>query len=186
MENQGPGLLMCDEELFSRVWNRVTTAEEGTKPAAQAVAQTTPQAALAPAPSTVPAADATGGALQRWTQRLLADSELYRGLSRRARQGREELAALGRGKRRQARELAAEYFLRTGVRYWPENSLRIPEALPFFPSLRALYLAERDKEAALRAQAAEETPELANRYLAMADAARAAAHQIRGLIERNW
>lgn len=194
MENQGLGLLACDEELFARVWNRVTgdgqRADAPPPPAPESPAPPQPATVRAPVDTAlVPAAtpvDPTGAALQRWVLWLLTDGAAYRSLARRTARGRETLAALGREKQLQARSLAAEYFLRTGVRYWPGDSLRPPETLPLFPSLRALWGAERRRETALRAQAAEEEPELANRYLALADASRAAARRLRDLLEIMW
>lgn len=194
MENQGLGLLACDEELFARVWDRVTgdgqrgdapplLTPESPAPPKPAPVCTAPDTALVPAATPV---DPTGAALQRWVLLLLTDGAAYRALARRTARGRETLAALGREKQLQARSLAAEYFLRTGVRYWPGDSLRPLETLPLFPSLRALWGAERRRETALRAQAAEEEPELANRYLALADASRAAAHRVRDLLEAVW
>lgn len=196
MENQGMGMLACDEALFERVWSRVAGAPpeelcpaegEPPEPAPQetlAARPSSPPAVLSPAP--LPAVDPTCAALQRWIFRLLNDGEAYRALARRTRRGREELSALGREKHGQARTLGAEYFLRTGVRYWPQNTLQPLPALPFFPFLRMLYAMERDRESALRAQAAQEEPELANRYLALADACRAAAHRLRALLESAW
>lgn len=212
MENQGPGLLECDEELFTRVWDRVTggqtpadpPANPGCTPASSPsnTVQTPPSCPVdaapspasapllpAPAPRQLPVTlpvDPTGAALQRWVFRLLNDGEGYHALARRARRERGELTKLGQEKQRQARTLSAEYFLRSGVRYWPQNSLQPPQTLPFFSTLRGFYLTERDRETALRAQAAQEEPELANRYLALADACRAAAHRVRALIESGW
>lgn len=194
MENQGPGLLACDEELFARVWDRVSAAGgdspapavlEPPAPPRPAPARPPADTALLPVPAPAPV-DPTGAALQRWVLWLLTDSSAYRALARRTGQGRETLAALSREKRRQARSLAAEYFLRTGVRYWPDDSLQPLQTMPLFPSLRALWGVERHRESTLRAQAAEEEPELANRYLALADAARAAGHRLRDLLETVW
>ena len=189
MENQGPGLLACDEELFARVWERVT-AHRGEE-VVESVAMEPPQTALAPAvppPAAalaVPAAapDATAAALQQWILHLLTDGEAYRVLARRGGQNRSVLAELSREKQHGAKILAAEYFLRSGVRYWPKNTLQVSQAQPFWPTLRGLYLSERRQEEALRAQAAQEEPELANRYLYLADAARAAANRLRDLLE---
>lgn len=198
MEKQGPGLLASDEELFARVWDRVTAAPPALRPEPSAEVQGEPEGARAcPAPETalVPAAPAvipaptandTCAALQRWTLRLLLDASECRALAQRAGRQGEELRGLEREKRRQARSLAAEYFLRTGVRYWPEATARPLPPLSLLPALRLLYLAQRDRETALRAQAAQEDPELANRYLALADAARAAAHRLRALLETVW
>lgn len=188
MEHQGPGLLAADEDLFARVWDRVAAdrpAEEAVPPGPPAPAPTgtlcTPAQAASPLP-----VDPTCAALQRWVLCLLTDGEMYRAMSRRVRRGGGELAALGREKQRQARCLGTEYFLRTGVRYWPQPNLQPLGTMPPFPALRAICLTERRREEALRAQAAQEEPELANRYLELADAARAAARQVRGLLEALW
>lgn len=195
MENQGPGLLACDEELFARVWGRVTADRADTDtpqvtPASPSPtpASTPPQTAIVPAsaptlPTPQPPLDPTSAALQRWVLHLLTDAEAYRLISRRSGQNRNILAELGRGKQRGAKTLATEYFLRSGVRYWPRNALQNLQNQPFLPTLRALYQAERRQEEALRAQAAQEDPELANRYLQLADAARAAANRVRILLE---
>lgn len=184
MEQQGPGLLVCDEELVARVWDRVAAGspalacqpeggERLTSPAPLAVAETAE-------------VDPTCAALQRWTLRLLLDAAECRALARRMGRRGETLTALAREKGRQAKTLAAEYFLRTGVRYWPrEVALPLP-ALADLPALRALCLAQKDREAALRAQAAREEPELAGVYLELADAARAAARRLRALLEKVW
>lgn len=192
MEYQGPGLLACDEELFTRVWDRVTAQDPSQhvgEPVPEPPAAPAPvPAALVPAaqpPVTAPPVDPTCAALQRWTLRLLADGAELRETARRAgRQGR-ELEELSREKRQQARSLAAEYFLRTGVRYWPELAAR-PAAAPLLPALRGLYLGQRRRENDLRAQAAVEEQPLAEHYLALADAARAAARRLRALVERAW
>lgn len=192
MENQGPGLLACDEELFARVWGRVTANTDTSQPAPASPqptpTSTPPQTAIVPAatpslPTPQPAIDPTAAALQRWVLHLLTDAEAYRVISRRAGQNRGVLSELGQGKQRGARTLAAEYFLRSGVRYWPRNALQNLQNQPFLPTLRGLYQAERRQEDALRAQAAQEEPELANRYLQLADAARAAANRLRTLLE---
>lgn len=185
MEHQGPGLLAADEDLFARVWDRVTAeraAEETPPPGPTPLpALRTPAETVSPLP-----VDPTCAALQRWVLCLLTDGELYRAVSRRVRRFGGELAALGREKHRQARSLGAEYFLRTGVRYWPQPNLRTLGTMPPFPALRAICLTERRREEALRAQAAQEEPELANRYLELADAARAAGRQVRALLEALW
>ncbi len=194
MENQGPGLLACDEELFARVWGRVTADRtagmEGqtTVEHPQSTATTPPQTAIVPAatpalPTLQPAIDPTSAALQRWVLHLLTDAEAYRLISNRSGKNRSVLAQLGREKQHSAKILATEYFLRSGVRYWPRNALQNLQHQPFLPTLRGLYLAERRQEEALRAQAAQEEPELANRYLQLADAARAAANRLRNLLE---
>lgn len=188
MENQGPGLLACDEELFARVWGRVAAERGDADSPPPAFASAPPQTAIVPAatpplPTPQPAIDPTSAALQRWVLHLLTDAEAYRLIARRAGQNRGVLTELGQGKRRGAKTLAAEYFLRSGVRYWPRNALQSLQDQPFLPTLRGLYLAERRQEDALRAQAAQEEPELANRYLQLADAARAAANRLRTLLE---
>lgn len=183
MENQGPGLLACDEELFARVWGRVTAAQTA-EPAGET--EVSPQTALVPvsAPATPqPPVEQTAAALQRWTLHLLTDAEAYRALARRRAENRAVLTDLAREKQRGARSLAAEYFLRSGVRYWPQNALQTLPAQPLWPSIRTLYHTERRREAALRAQAAQEEADLANRYLALADAARAAANRLRVMLE---
>lgn len=200
MENQGPGLLACDEELVTRVWDRVVAAapppESPPMPAALGPMEpdtgelrAAPEAALVPVARPAPAAlpiDPTCAALQRWTLCLLMDAGELRAVARRAGRHGSELSELERETRRQARSLAAEYFLRTGVRYWPEDAVRSLPPLSLLPALRALCLAQRDRETALRAQAAQEEPELARHYLALADASRAAAHRLRALLERAW
>lgn len=191
MENQGPGLLVSDEELFARVWDRVTAAAPPAEARQEAAAQVAPApetalVPLAPPPAAALPIDPTCAALQRWTFRLLLDAAELQGAARRAGRHGGELTGLSREKRRQARALAAEYFLRTGVRYWPEATARPLPALALLPALRGLYLAQRDREAALRAQAAQEEPELAHRYLDLADASRAAAHRLRTLLESAW
>lgn len=200
MEKQGPGLLASDEELFARVWDRVTAAapppvpwpeppvEVPGEPVGVQVCPAPETALVAAAPTvvTAPPVNVTCAALQRWTLRLLLDASECRALARRAGRYGGELNELDREKRRQAKSLAAEYFLRTGVRYWPEAAVRPLPPLSLLPALRALCLAQRDREAALRAQAAQEEPELANRYLALADASRAAAHRLRTLLESAW
>lgn len=194
MENQGPGLLACDEELFARVWGRVTADRtEGDTPQVTPASPSPTPASTPPQTAIVPAAapalpvpqptDPTSAALQRWVLHLLTDGEAYRLISHRSGKNRNILAELGRGKQRGAKTLATEYFLRSGVRYWPKNSLQNLQNQPFLPTLRALYQAERRQEEALRAQAAQEEPELANRYLQLADAARAAANRLRNLLE---
>lgn len=188
MEHQGLGLLTADEEMFSRVWDRVTAARPAEEAPPQPPAEPAPSAALCTPAEAAPhfPVDPTCAALQRWVLCLLADGEMYRVMSRRVRRGGGELAALGREKHRQARSLGAEYFLRTGVRYWPQATAQPLGNMPSLPALRAIYLNERRREDALRAQAAQEEPELANRYLELAEAARAAARQVRTLLEAVW
>lgn len=183
MEHQGPGLLACDEELFARVWDRVSAGES---------CPIVPQAPPAPVPLPAPSApvtqpvDPTAAALQQWVTLLLSDAAAYAALRRQGGQGRAVLAGLEREKRQGARTLAAEYFLRSGVRYWPQQPLPTARPCPFLPALAAFYRLERSREAALRRQAAQEEPELAQRYLALSEAARSAAHRLRELLETVW
>lgn len=184
-------MLASDEELFARVWGRVT-AHRAEGESEENMTVPAPQTALVPAmippppatqPVPVPPAADTAAALQQWVLHLLTDAEAYRVLARRGGQNRSVLAELSREKQHSAKMLATEYFLRSGVRYWPKNTLQVLQAQPFWPTLRGLYLSERRQEETLRAQAAQEEPELANRYLFLAEQARSTASRLRELLE---
>ncbi len=155
--------------------------------------------ALADAPNTPEPGDSTGSDLEecpgcessarlrQQTLEALEGWQFYRHLARRTRSGAARvLTALAADAHKQARQLAAAYFLLTGVRYWPTGQLPAPAIPSLWGAVRSRYQAEQQGELACR-MAAEETadPALAELYGQLADACRERCRQLRALLEQS-
>lgn len=122
-------LATLDREAFAQVWSRVSAGREG------------PVEAAAPSPAPQEAEEEARRA-RELVLALLSDASVYRDLTRRTRRATGELSELRDRKVRQAKRLAAAYFLMTGVRYWPKEATPVNPPEGFFPALRERFLAE--------------------------------------------
>ncbi len=120
------GMVGCDREVFQRVWDRVGTGELSPVEVKPALA--------------VPPPDRDGVRLQRCVHRCLEDASVYQALAARSSRQRGTLMSLRRRKIAQAKHFAAAYFLKSGVRYWPQVNVTL-EA-DFYLTLRRQFLAE--------------------------------------------
>lgn len=119
---------------------------------------------------------------------ILAELEgwqLYRHLARRVTGNTARaLSALASEKHRQARRLAAAYFLISGVRYWPTDRLAAPRVTSWLGTLRRRFTLEQRRESRYRAAALDTAdPCLADLYGELADGCAAHAGTLRGLLE---
>lgn len=179
----GPGMLGCDREVFSRVWDRVAPVGGG---AVEVAPKAQGERSAPTEPVSLGEDHPEGGRLQELTRRALSDASVYRELTRRSRRARMELTELAGRKTRQAKRLSAAYFLMTGVRYWPRETTPVNPPESFFPVLRQQFLAEGEQAKALRqaAQGAEE-PMLRELYLSLAEEADEVGYTLRLIVERE-
>lgn len=169
------GMLGCDREVFARVWSRVSPEGNGL------VEPTPPEAAVEPE-----ADSPAGRQLQRLTLNCLEEAATYRQLLRRSRRARGELTQLAGQKLRQAKRLSAAYFLMTGVRYWPQETVRPEPVQSFFSTLRQRFLAEGRMAAELEGLSRETGDAgLAALYRALAEEARELELMIRLIVEKE-
>ena len=156
---------------------------------------------MVPAPTTLPTGDdfpgedavpclgsgssSHGGQLQACILAELEGWQLYRHLARRVTGAQSRaLSALASEKHRDARRLAAAYFLISGVRYWPTDRLSAPKPTAWLGTLRARFTAEQRQESRYRAAACDTSdPCLADLYSELADSCAAHAALLRGLLE---
>lgn len=186
METSGPaagpdfGMLGCDREVFARVWSRVSPEGNG-------LVEPTPPVAAEPEPAVEPEADSPAGRqLQRLTLTCLEEAATYRELLRRSRRARGELTQLAGQKLRQAKRLSAAYFLMTGVRYWPRETVRPELVQSFFSTLRQRFLAEGRMAAELEDLSREAgDPGLEALYRALAGESRELELMIRLIVEKE-
>lgn len=111
----------------------------------------------------------------------------YRHLARRTRGGAARtLSALAADQHRQARRLSAAYFLLSGLRYWPTESLPAPMIPSFWGALRQRHQAEQQSELSYRL-AADDTDDstLLELYDQLAEGCRNHCRQLRNLLEQN-
>lgn len=154
-----------------------------------------PPASAAPTGDDFPAQDAVpclgsgsaghGGQLQEDIMAELEGWQLYRHLARRV-TGRaaRTLSTLASEKHRQARRLAAAYFLISGVRYWPTDRLDAPRVSTWLGTLRRRFAMEQQMESRYRAAALDTAdPCLADLYSELAAGCAAHAEMLRALLE---
>ncbi|HIT01916.1 MAG TPA: hypothetical protein IAC21_03730 [Candidatus Enterenecus merdae] len=201
------------QEVFQRVWARVM-GEQATPPEGPAVpamgmapaaASVMGAAAPARAADSLPPLPAAGEAsppepsvaqsqpepdprtarLRAQILEALEGWQFYRHLARRARAGARVLRTLAADQHRQARRLAAAYFLLTGVRYWPTDTLAVPARTPLWGALRRRHQAEQGAQQAYLAAAQDAgDPELAQLYQQLAQDCEEHCYQLRGLLEQ--
>lgn len=164
-------LAMLDREAFAQVWSRVDAQGTGL---------------VEPADADQPAQPAqSGAALQELVAECLTGAETYRALARRARRAGGELAALRDQKTAQAKRLSAAYFIRSGVRYWPQPDLEPEVGRSFFAALRERYLAEGRLRQRLEGLAQTADEELGELYTLLAQETAGMARRVRTVVERE-
>lgn len=142
-----------------------------------------------PRPEAVPclgsSSAAHGSQLQEDIRTALEGWQLYRHLARRVTgTAARTLSALASEKHRQARKLAAAYFLISGVRYWPTDRLETPRFNSWLGTLRRRFTAEQQAESRCRAASLDtDDPCLADLYGELADGCAAHAGVLRTLLE---
>ena len=202
MTEHGPGLYGSDRELFRRVWSRV--APEGSQspirlepppiPRQEQDEEVPMERGLVPLrPREEAQVDCLGeGAmadvprLEEMARHALEDARVYQALGRRAGgAAARALAGMAADARRQAKRLAAAYFLITGRRWQgtPVDAERMEQDM--MQTLRRQYMAQQ--RGAVSAQtAAQETsdPCLRQLYEELAREKQTHARMIRGLLEQ--
>ena len=191
-------LATLDREAFAQVWSRVDA--QGAGP----VEVVGPD--VAPPPQETPEKDGTaqppqGQILQTLVLACLSDASVYRDLDRRQRRGGPRLSGSQAGgprsgsvqltdlknrKVRQAKRLAAAYFLLSGVRYWPQDATPVNPPESLFPALRERFLAEGRRAAELETLAQQATdPDLVELYTSLAQETREMTRTIRSIVEQE-
>lgn len=133
-----------------------------------------------------PANDRTAR-LRRHVMDALEGWQFYRHLAKRARGAdARTLNGMAAEQHKEARKLAAAYFLLTGLRYWPTELLGAPAIPSYWGALRARYQAEQRQEGAHRLAADDwEDPELLALYAGLAEGCQRRCRQLRGLLEQD-
>ena len=194
------------QEVFRRVWARVMGDQEGCPAAANPpegmegdlscrklaeLAKAAQDAAQGAAPDpAVPQPEPSNPCTARLRRQILEALEgwqFYRYLARRARGGAGRiLNAMAADQHQQARRLAAAYFLLTGVRYWPTDTLAVPAISSMWGALRRRHQAE---EAAFHAfmSAVQDAgdPALPQLYQQLAQNCQEHCRQLRALLEQS-
>lgn len=126
-----------------------------------------------------------GSQLQEDILTALEGWQLYRHLARKVTGNpARTLSALASEKHRQARRLAAAYFLISGVRYWPTDRLGVPRTNSWLGTLRRRFAAEQQLDSRWRAASLDtEDPCLAELYGELAGECAAHAGVLRTLLE---
>lgn len=191
----------AEEEVFRRVWQRVM-AGRGEDSSPIRVDDTVPEVRPAAMGMTLPA-DRPGSDLppmgtecapegitahlRRQTQEMLEGWQFYRCLARRTRgSAGQTLAALAAEQHQLARKLAAAYFLRSGVRYWPVDQLAAPTIRSYWGALRRRHQEEQQGELDFRMAADEaEDAALTELYGQLAESCRAHCRKLHILLEQS-
>lgn len=126
-----------------------------------------------------------GTQLQEDILSALESWQLYRHLARRVTgSAARTLSALASEKHRQARRLAAAYFLISGVRYWPTDKLAVPRTASWLGTLRRRFNMEQQLENRFRTAALDTDDAcLSELYTELADGCAAQAGVLRVLLE---
>lgn len=126
-----------------------------------------------------------GTQLQEDILAALEGWQLYRHLARKVTGvPSRTLSALASEKHRQARKLAAAYFLISGLRYWPTDRLEVPRTNSWLGTLRRRFAAEQQLDSRWRAASLDtEDPCLADLYGELAEGCAAHAGVLRTLLE---
>ncbi len=188
----------CLEQLVATMPSNLTGGGVQPSPAAQTAAPPQPDQRPAPpadqpgsdmpmAGMELPQSDDTTTRLRQQVMESLEGWQMYRHLARRTRSGTARtLAALAADLHRQARRLSAAYFLLTGLRYWPSETLGTPAISSFWGTLRQRHQAEQQAEQSFRMSADELTDStLLEMYRQLADGCRSRCRQLRTMLEQS-
>ena len=192
MTANGPGLYGSDRELFRRVWDRVMP--EGAQSTIRMEPPPVDRPGLVPVPAREePPVDCLGegtGAdlpqLEELARQAVRDGRIYQSLARRVGGAAARvLSGMAADERRNAKKLAAAYFLITGQRWQgapPEGERQGQEAMHM---LRHQYMTEQ-RTAAMAQGAAQQTDDLCLRqlYMELAREKQTHARAIRSLLEQ--
>lgn len=170
------------------------SAESGAMPAADEPMPEPPESAAHtgddfPRPDAVPCLGSGsaghGSQLQEDILTALEGWQLYRHLARKVTGNPSRtLSALASEKHRQARRLAAAYFLISGLRYWPTDRLEVPRTNSWLGTLRRRFAAEQQMDSRWRAASLDtEDPCLADLYCELAEECAAHAGVLRTVLE---
>ena len=194
------------QEVFRRVWNRVMAGHPETncpvevtgdlscqcleQLAQENFSNSMPNARGSDLPATgvdLPQCDESTARLRQQVLDALEGWQMYRHLARRTRNtAARTLNTLAADQHKQARRLATAYFLLTGLRYWPSETLTTPAIPSFWGTLRQRHQAEQQAELSFR-MAADETsdPTLLELYQQLAEGCRNRCRQLRSLLEQS-
>ena len=133
-----------------------------------------------------PACDRTAR-LRRHVMDALEGWQFYRYLAKRTRgTDARTLNGMAADQHREARKLAAAYFLLTGLRYWPTELLGAPAISSYWGALRNRHQAEQRQENAYRLAADDwEDPDLLALYAALSEGCQRRSQQLRSLLEQD-
>ncbi len=188
----GPGLYGSDRELFRRVWDRVVP--EGTQSPIRMEPPPVVQQGLVPVPAReeVPVDCLGEGAsaelpqLEELARQAVQDGRVYQGLARRVGGAAARvLSGMAADERRNAKKLAAAYFLITGQRWQGAPAEGERQGQEPMQLLRHQYMAEQRTAAGAQA-AAQQTDDLCLRqlYMELAREKQTHARAIRSLLEQ--
>ena len=202
------GMLGCDRDLFSRVWERAGAHNDAASPieilprsspapAAQKNTMAIPSPSAVdragsdhPLPNDVPCFGSDGTDHAQFLQeRIRAELEGWRSYQFLSARGSgstaRTLATMAADERRHAQRLSGAYFLISGIRFFPQIPAHRPNSGNFWHMLRQAFWAEQ-KDAAVYAAAAAETADLclASLYRELAAEEGAHADLLRALVEK--
>jgi len=125
--------------------------------------------------------------LRRHVMDALEGWQFYRYLARRARGADARmLNGMAAGQHREARKLAAAYFLLTGLRYWPTELLGAPAIPSYWGALRTRHQTEQRQENAYRLASDDwEDPDLLALYTELIEGCQNRSRQVRDLLEQG-
>jgi len=192
-------------EVFQRVWKRVmaghpqtgcpvevtgdlTCEELETLTANRTPLRPDSRGSDLPAAGTdLPRSDETTVRLRQQVMEALEGWQLYRHLARRTRNAAARtLTTLAADQHKQARKLAAAYFLLTGVRYWPSELLPTPAIPSLWGTLRQRHQAEQQAELSYRMAMDEVSdPALTELYGELANSCQNRCRHLRALLEQS-
>lgn len=127
------------------------------------------------------------GRLRRHVMDTLEGWQFYRHLAKRTRGTDARLLnSMAAEQHKEARKLAAAYFLLTGLRYWPTELLGAPAIPSYWGALRARHQVEQRQENAYHLAADDwEDPDLLALYTALTEGCQRRCRQLRGLLEQG-
>ena len=125
--------------------------------------------------------------LRRHVMEALEGWQFYRHLAKRTRgTDARTLNSMAADQHKEARKLAAAYFLLTGLRYWPTELLGAPAISSYWGALRTRHQAEQRQENAYRLAADDwEDPDLLALYAALTEGCQRRCGQLRNLLEQD-
>ncbi|MCI2106113.1 MAG: ferritin-like domain-containing protein [Intestinimonas sp.] len=174
----GPGQYGSDRELFARVWRRVmpedlpgcpiipdevenpdnivpSVSEPAVSCSAPAVPEPVPTPEIKEPSGSAQFFSDSAVLFQRFIRDELSDHQRYTDMARQAdRTASRLLLQAAADELRHARRLSTAFFLTSGVRYWPVETVHPRSDAPLPAALRDRFLAEQEGEGAYRAAAA--------------------------------